>query len=144
MTRNIESYLPPVLEDGIATAKGIISTGSTGNGIGYGTGAGGAVTQITSRATGVTVNTLTGAITTDDTSLAAAAEAVFVVTNSTVAVGDVVVISARSGQTAGTSVPIVTAVAAGSFSITLTNLHASTADTGAMIINFAVIKAVSA
>jgi hypothetical protein len=38
----------------------------------------------------------------------------------------------------------VSAVAAGSFDIRLTNLHASTADTGASIINFAVIKAVSA
>jgi hypothetical protein len=37
----------------------------------------------------------------------------------------------------------VTAVAAGSFQITLKNGHASTADTGAAIINFAVIKAVS-
>lgn len=106
--------------------------------------AGSSVTQITTRATAVTVNGLSGAITTDTTSLAAGAEAVFVVTNSSVAVGDVVVISARSGQTAGTSVPIVSAVAAGSFDITLTNLNAATADTGAMIINFAVIKAVSA
>lgn len=106
--------------------------------------AGSSVTQITSRATGVTVNALSWTITTDTTSLAAGAEAVFIVTNSKVAIGDVVVISARSGQTAWTSVPIVTAVAAGSFSITLTNLHATTADTGAMIINFAVIKAVSA
>ena len=106
--------------------------------------AGSSVTQITSRATAVTVNGLSGKITTDDTSLAAAAEAVFTVNNSSVAIGDVVVISARSGQTAGTSIPVVTAVAAGSFDITLSNIHASTADTGAMIINFAVIKAVSA
>lgn len=114
-----------------------------GNGwIGY-SSAGSSVTQITSRATGVTVNALSWTITTDTTSLAAGAEAVFIVTNSKVAIGDVVVISARSGQTAWTSVPIVTAVAAGSFSITLTNLHATTADTGAMIINFAIIKAVS-
>ena len=114
------------------------------SGFGYSTGAGGAVTQATNRSTGVTLNTVTGAITTDTTSLAAGAEAVFTVTNSQVAVGDVVLVSARSGMTAGTSVPIVTAVAAGSFDITLTNLHASTADTGAMIINFAVVKAVSA
>ena len=113
-------------------------------GLGYATGVGGSVTQITSRATGVTLNKLCGKITTDPTSLAAGAEAVFTVTNNTVEVGDVVVICARSGQTAGTSVPVVTTVAAGSFQITLTNLHASTADTGAMIINFVVLKAVSA
>lgn len=113
------------------------------NGIGYATGDGATITQSTNRSTGVTINAICGAITTDDTSLAAGAEATFVVTNSKVAAGDVVVICARSGQTASTSIPVVTAVADGSFSITLTNLHASTADTGAMIINFAVVKAVS-
>ena len=143
MARNIENYIPPIKEDGLVTAKGITSS-SASAGIGYATGAGSSVTQITNRSTGVTVTGVSGAITTDDTSLAAGAEATFAVTNTSVAVGDVVMISARSGQTAGTSVPIISAVAAGSFDITLTNLHASTADTGAMIINFAVIKAVSA
>lgn len=114
------------------------------NGIGYASGDGATVTQATNRSTGVTINAICGAITTDATSLAAGAEATFVVTNSKVSVGDVVVVCARSGQTTGTSIPVVTAVANGSFSITLTNLHASTADTGAMIINFAIFKAVSA
>jgi len=127
----------------VTTPLSLQSTSATG-GIGYATGAGSTVTQITSRATGVTINAICGAITTDTTSLAAGVEATFTVTNSAVAIGDTIVLSARSGQTAATSVPIVTAVAAGSFDITLTNLHASTADTGAMIINFAVIKAVSA
>lgn len=112
------------------------------DGIGYAVGSGGSVTQITTRATGVTLNALCGAITTDSTSLAAAAEAIFTVTNSHVAIGDVVVVCARSGQSAGTSVPSVNAVAAGSFDIMLSN-HGAGADTGAMIINFAVIKAVS-
>lgn len=97
------------------------------------------VTQATNRSTGVTLNAPAGQITTDATSLAAGAEATFVVTNSFVSAKSVVVICAASGQTAGTSIPVVTAVAAGQFSITLTNLHASTADTGAMVINFAVI-----
>lgn len=112
--------------------------------VGLGYAEGGAVTQATSRATGVTVHALCGAITTDATSLAAGAEATCTVTNNKVAVGDVVIVCARSGQTAGTSVPAVTAVADGSFGLTLTNQHASTADTGAMIVNFIVLKAVSA
>ena len=127
----------------VTTPLSFASSSSSG-GIGYATGAGSTVTQITNRSTGVTINAICGAITTDATSLAAGSEAVFTVTNSAVAIGDVIVLSARSGQTAGTSVPFVTAVAAGSFDITLSNIHASTADTGAMIINFAVIKAVSA
>lgn len=99
------------------------------------------VTQITNRSTGVTLNTTCGQITTDATSLAAAAEASFVVTNNKVTAKSVIVINAASGQTASTSVPIVTAVAAGSFTITLTNLHATTGDTGAMVINFIVLGA---
>jgi hypothetical protein len=101
---------------------------------------GGAVTQATSRSTGVTINAPAGQITTDATSLAAGAEATFVVTNSYVTATSVPVIAAASGQTSGTSVPVVSAVAAGSFSITLTNLHAATADTGAMVINFIVFN----
>lgn len=122
---------------------GVFST-SPSLGIGYATGAGGAVTQITSRATGVTLNTICGAITTDTTSLAAAAEATFTVTNSAVAAADVVVVSLKTPSATGMSIPAVTTTAAGSFQITLTNLHAATADTSASVINFAVIKAVTA
>lgn len=126
----------------VASLYGFLSSHAT-SGIGYSTGAGGAVTQITSRATGVTLNTVTGQITTDTTSLAAGAEATFTVTNSAVAATDVVVVN-MSTITTGTPVAHVTAVAAGSFDITITNLHASTADTSADVINFAVIKGVAA
>lgn len=112
-------------------------------GIGYAVGSGCAVTQATSRATGVTCTGMSGAVTTDATSLAAGAEAEFTVTNTSVAVGDTVLVTLRSGATANTSVPLVTTVANGSFKIQLTNLHAATADTGASIINFVIIKAVS-
>lgn len=112
--------------------------------VGFTTGSGGAVTQATNRSTGVTLNKTNGQITTNNTSLAAGAEATFTVTNNQVAIGDVVNTAIQGGQTAGTSFAYVSAVAAGSFDITVSNLHASTADTGAMIINFAVIKAVAA
>lgn len=124
-----------VLPAGIRTRKAF----------GYATGAGSTVTQTTSRATGVTINSLSGAITTDTTSLAAEASAVFVVTNNKVEIGDVVVLSVRSGQVALNTQCSVTAVAAGSFSITVVNNNAAagTAETGAIVINFAIIKAVS-
>jgi hypothetical protein len=120
--------------------------------IGYGgnAGVGGAVTQATNRATGVTINTLCGTITTNTTSLAALASAEFTVTNSQVAIGDVVVICQQSGSSnavsgvAGVTTVSVTTVAAGSFIISVNNLSTTTAETGAIIINFAVIKAVSA
>lgn len=112
-------------------------------GVGYMTGAGGAVTQITSRATGVTLNKICGKITTDSTSLAAGTHADFVVTNSAVAVTDVIVASVIPGGTGSPRVSVVS-VAAGSFTLRVTNDHASTADTSADIINFAVLKSVVA
>lgn len=145
MARNIEEYLPPVREDGIVTAKGITSSSSS-LGMGYAAGAGSTVTQITNRATGVTINTISGAITTNTTSLAAEGTADFIVTNSSVAIGDVVVLSQRSGSNGGGTLVNVAAVAAGSFTIRVHNgnLAAGGAETGAIVINFAVIKAVSA
>lgn len=111
-------------------------------GIGYADGEGAAVTQATNRSTGVTINALHGVITGNGESLAAEATATFTVTNSRVDIGDVVVIAVRSGPTSGATSFRVTAVAAGSFNISATNNNASggTADTGAPVINFAVIK----
>lgn len=136
--RTIEDYLPPVKEDGLRTSKAL--------GYASGNGTGSTVTQQTDRATGVTINALCGAITTNNTSLDAEASAVFVVTNSFVEIGDVVVLSIRSGKVALNTSVQVDAVAAGSFSIAVinNNVAAGTAETGAIVINFAVIKAVSA
>lgn len=127
----------------LAASLGITSSGATA-GIGYAAGAGGAVSQLTDRTTGVTINKITGTITTQATSLAAAALVSFTVTDSAVAIGDTVLVSIQSGPTTVGTIAYVTVVAAGSFQITLKNGHASTADTGAALINFAVIKAVSA
>lgn len=124
----------------------VLSTAPTGGGLGYATGAGGAVTQTTNRTTGVTLSKLTGAITTDTTSLSAEVSAAFIVTNTTVAASDVVVLSMRSGNSNLQTGVHVSVVAAGSFTITVTNhtAAAGAAETGAIIINFAVIKAVAA
>lgn len=96
------------------------------------------VTQATNRSTGVTLNAPAGQITTDDASLAAAAEATFTVTNSYVTAKSVVLLSHASGG-AGTPHVFVSAVADGSFDITMTNLHAATANDAASVINFVVI-----
>mgnify|MGYP000072849229 CR=1 FL=1 len=111
-----------------------------GNAIGYTAGLGGAVTQETSKATGVTLNSVAGAITTVDAELAGAAEVSFVVTNSLVAATDVPVVAIKSASgSTGVYVASVSAVAAGSFTITLSNLGATASET--LVINFAVIKA---
>jgi hypothetical protein len=114
-------------------------------GIGYRKGVGSTVTQATNRATGVTINAMCGVITTHNASLAAEASAVFTVTNSFVAIGDVVLCSMRSGSVALNTQVEVTAVANGSFNITVVNnnVAAGTAETGAIVINFAILKAVS-
>lgn len=103
---------------------------------------GGAVTQITSRATGVTLNTLCGQITTDPTSLAAEASAKFVVTNSKIVATDVVLCCIASGSIALNTEVFCSAVAAGSFTITVVNgnVAAGIAETGAIVINFIVVK----
>lgn len=118
---------------------------SAGAKIGYFRG-GSSVTQITNRATGVTVNALAGTITTINTSLAAEVAASFVVTNNQVEIGDVVLVSQRSGAVGVMTTVEVIATAAGSFTLSVMNGNAAAgvAETGAIIINFVVVKAVSA
>lgn len=107
-------------------------------GLGYGTGSGGAVTQITSRTTGVTLNKTNGAIT-----LVSAAGTTtwqsFTVTNSTVAATDVVAVSQKSGTDIYQFV--VTNVGAGSFQLSFRTVVGTT--TEQPVFNFAVIKAVT-
>ena len=104
---------------------------------------GGAVIQATSKATGVTLNTLCGKITMSNAALAAATEVKFVVTNNTVAATDVVVVNIQSVGTAGAYFVGVAAVGAGSFTIYLGNCSAGSLSQ-AVVLNFAVIKAVAA
>ena len=128
---------------GVATGTSLAVTGaltSSGTaGIGYATGAGGAVTQLTSRTTGVTLNKTTGAITLYSAAGSATA-ATFTVTNSTVAATDVIILNQKSGTDLYDL--MVTAVAAGSFNITFRTTGGSTTETP--VINFAVIKGVAA
>ena len=84
----------------VSATSSIKSTGATA-GVGYGTGAGGTVTQATSKATGVTLNTVTGAITMNNAALAAATIVSFVLTNSAVAATDLIVAMHESGGTLG-------------------------------------------
>lgn len=116
--------------------------GSAGSAVGYGTGAGGTVTQATSKSTGVTLNKRCGQITMNNASLAAAAEVSFTFTNSTIAATDVVVTAISSGATAGAYNTHVDAIAAGSCRISISNFSAGPLSE-AIVINFAVIKGVT-
>jgi len=116
--------------------------------IGYNTGssstAPSTVTQATSKSTGVTINASVGQIVTNNAALAAAAEVAFVVTNSAISTYDVPVVAIASGAaTAGTYLLSVATVAAGSFTIVITN--ASTGSLSeALTINFATIHVAQA
>ena len=113
-------------------------------GIGYGTGAGGLVTQASNRSTNVTLNTVVGSITGNATSLAASTSASFTVVNSAVAATDIVLLSVVSGPTANTSIFHVAATGTGSFVIRAANVSTSAGDVGAPVIAFAVLKGVTA
>ncbi len=100
-----------------------------------------AVTQATNITTGVTCNAYSGVITTVSQTVAGGAEAEFTVTNNKVAETDVVVACIKTHTSAGEFIVGVSAVAAGSFKLRLTNLHASTAGNNVLVINFIVLKA---
>lgn len=131
---------PPtlILQDIIETALG--GRSSPSRGIGYETGAGFAVTQGTSRSTTVVADTVCGKITTTADSLAAATIVTFTVTCAPCAATDVVVVSKVSGDV--DTHCWVNSVAAGSFTVSLRNTHASGADTTAFVLNFAIIRSV--
>lgn len=127
---------------GKGTGTVILTTGATSKSatkaLGYSTGAGGAVTQITSRTTGVTLSKPAGAIT-----LVSAAgsttPATFTVTNSLVAATDVIYVCQKSGTDKYTL--SVSAVTAGSFDITFNTKSGTT--TEQPVFNFVILKAVT-
>lgn len=107
--------------------------------LGFGTGAGGTVTQGTSRTTGVTLNKPCGAITLFSAAGSTTA-ASFVVTNSQVAATDTIIVSQKNGTNLYDL--CVTAVGGGNFTITFRTTGGTSTD--APVINFVVIKAVTA
>jgi hypothetical protein len=121
----------------IDSAGNVLVTNAAG--LGYGTGAGGTVTQATSRTTGVTLSKPTGAITMFSAAGSATA-ATFTVTNTLVAATDTIILNQKSGT--NLYVLLVTAVAAGSFNITFYTTGGTATD--APVINFALIKGVTA
>lgn len=124
-----------------ADTNGVGTTGAVGvtkvfDGAGVGYSSGAAITQGTSRTTGVTISAYAGAIT-----LFAAAgsttPASFTVTNTKVNATDTIVLSVKSSTTNLYEV-FVTAVAAGSFQITFFTTGGTTSDSP--VISYAVVR----
>ena len=133
-----------VTKAGNMIAAGSIRSSSPSGGVGYATGAGGVVTQLTSKATGVTLDKICGQITMHNASLTHQTPVSFTMTNSAIAADDVVAVSVKSGGTAGAYLVSAGAVAAGSCSITLFNCQTAGNLSEAVVLSFAVIKAVAA
>lgn len=122
-----------------ATSTGnLVSTSATG-GVGYATGAGGAVTQATSRTTGVTLNKITGSITLVSAAGSASFQT-FTVSNTTVAATDVVKVVQASG-TDKYEIFVTKIVGGTSFDITFATTGGTT--TEQPVFNFAVLKGVT-
>jgi hypothetical protein len=141
---NTPTLVTPVI--GAATGTSVSTTGNqviSGTGKqGYATGSGGVVTQLTSKATGVTLSKSTGQITLDAAALAASTTVSFTLTNTVIEAGDILVMNHISGGTAG-SYLLNSQSAAGSASINVRNISLGSLSE-AIVIAFAVIKAVSA
>lgn len=86
---------------GYIYAQGFILCSDPSNGIGYATGAGGTVTQVTSKATSVTLSRPTGLITMNNAALAAGAIVSFTLSNTCITSTDQLVVSHVSGGTLG-------------------------------------------
>jgi len=99
---------------------GQILSHNAAGGIGYSTGAGGTVTQTTSKSTGVTLSKVTGQITMNNAALAANTSVSFTLTNSAIAATDVLNLNFASGATPGAYTWDVQC-GAGSAVITITN-----------------------
>lgn len=134
------------LEDstGNVTHTGFLKSASPTGGIGYESGAGGTVTQATSATTAVTLNKVTGRVTTVSLTLAAGASAQFQVNNSTVTSVDGPRVWIQSYTGAGDPTVDIRSVATGAFVVRVRNVHATDALDAAITIGFHVIKGATA
>jgi hypothetical protein len=106
--------------------------------IGYASEAQGAVTQITSKSTGVTLNKSAGQITMHNASLGAGTTVLFTLTNNTLSAKDVLIVNVGSGGTSGAYWPYVANLSSGAAVIGLYNNTAGPL-AEAIVLNFAVI-----
>lgn len=132
------AYADPEFESvtvtGAATAADVYASDE----LGYASAAQGAVTQLTSKSTGVTLNKSMGRITMNNASLGSGASVLFTLTNDKISANDVVVVSVSGGGTAGAYWPYVSSQTTGSAVIGLYN-NTGGALAEAVILNFAVI-----
>ena len=138
--------MPNTQPIGVAYADPEFTTCYVSGEFGYTTAAQTAVTQATSKSTGVTSNTSAGRITMNNAALAGATAVSFILTNSVISTNDVMIVNIGSnttGSLAGAYTVYVSYLAAGSALITLRNLTAATSYSEAVVINYAIIHGAS-
>jgi len=128
--------------DSTTTVANALRATSPTAGMGYATGAGGTVTQGTSKSTGVTLDKVCGQITMHNAALNAGVSVSFTLTNSAIASTDIVRVNIQSGATADSYTVDVTAVATGSCRIQVRNFSGGNLSE-ALVLNFGVIKGVT-
>jgi hypothetical protein len=135
------TYLPMTFYTGGSERARIDSSGNllvvNPAGLGYGTGAGGTVTQATSKATAVTLNKPTGQITMNNAALLPATSVFFDVNNSLVAATDNVLLTLSNFSALNYTIKCF--VAAGKFTVILKNETAGSLS-DAVVFNFGILK----
>lgn len=122
------------------TANGSILSPSATGGIGYTTGAGGTVVQATNKATSVTLNKLTGAITTSNAALAGNTVVSFQVVLSAMGSNDTIITTLKSGAaTPGTYEIWASETGGGAFNMNIRNITGGSLSE-ALVINYVVLK----
>lgn len=124
----------------VAATTHIRSSGAT-SGVGYATGAGGTVTQLTSKSTSVTLSKVCGTITMHNAALAGDTSVSFTLTNTAIEATDMVLVQHDNTGTLGAYNCIATP-AAGSASITVRNVTTGSLSE-AIVLRFIVVKAVT-
>ena len=137
--------MPNTQAVGVAYSDPEFTTCYASQEIGYSTAAQGAVTQLTDKSTAVTLNKSAGRITMNNAALAGSTAVSFTLNNSLISTNDVITVcisSVTTGSTAGAYTSYVSNMSAGSASITLRNLSA-TSYSEAVVINFCIIHGAS-
>ena len=119
-------------------ASGGVQSQSPTSGVGYAAGAGGTITQATSKTTGVALNKVCGGITMNAAALASNAIVAFVVTCSAVDSADIPVVAVRSPQS-GKYEAWISGVSIGSFEISVKNVSGGSLSE-AVILNVGLLK----
>jgi hypothetical protein len=137
--------MPNTQAVGVAYSDPEFTTCYASQEIGYSAAAQGAVTQATDKSTAVTLNKSAGRITMNNAALAGSTAVSFTLNNSLISTNDVIIVcisSVTTGSTAGAYTSYVSNMSAGSASITLRNLSA-TSYSEAVVINFCIIHGAS-